>query len=185
VARLGEQASAESLEGSVAMTALGRVLRWLLVGVAMVALAAVAGCAKPDAAIPGEPDASSQPASTPGAAQPTLVATDWQCTAYASADEALVDVLAGTMVTARFEDGVVRGSTGVNTYEGGYTIHGAKLEVDPAFQVTERGGSPEAMDQESAFLAVIGRTKGYTIEDGILTLTDKTGMRLATFEVAN
>lgn len=166
------------------MTALGRVLRWMFVGVAVLALVSVSGCGKPDAARPTEPDASVPPASTPGAARPKLVATDWQCTAYASGDEALVEVLAGTTVTARFEDGVVHGSTGVNTYEGGYTIHGAKLEVDPAFQVTERGGTPEAMDQESAFLAVIGRTKAYAIEGGVLTLTDEAGMRLATFEVA-
>ncbi|HET6352591.1 MAG TPA: META domain-containing protein [Coriobacteriia bacterium] len=166
------------------MTAFGRVARWMLIGVSITVLVLVSGCAKGDAVKPVEPGVSKPPVNKPVAAQPKLEATDWECTGYANADEALVEVISGTAVTTRFEDGVVHGSTGVNTYEGGYTIDGTRLEIDPAFQVTERGGSPEAMDQESAFLAVIGRTKGYSIEGGVLTLTDAAGLRLATFEVA-
>ncbi len=162
-------------------------LRLALTALTMVLVAAAlaaAGCVGPDT-----PTSSSDPVTTPGkvteqpASEPVaLEGADWTVTAYSNAEEALVPVIAGTKVTARFEDGTLKGDTGVNIYEGSYDMDGDSLALDPAFQVTERAGSPEAMDQEGAYLAALGRTKVYRIEDGVLTLFDEEGVRLVTFE---
>jgi len=111
----------------------------------------------------------------------TLERTDWVCTGYNNGQEAFVSIVADTEITARFEEGVLSGSAGVNNYNGKYTVDGAKLSIDSAIASTMIAGEPEAMDQESAYLATLPDVVSYKIQDNILTLYGAGGLRLVTY----
>lgn len=168
------------------MKAWARVAVLIIIFPAVLALLCLTGCSRPD-----EPTSvdisgvtSEKPAEAPVPQGPPVEGTDWSCTGYSDGEGALVPVIDETTVTIRFDAGAFRGDTGVNTYSGRYVLGDETLVIDPALQLTERGGSPEEMDQESAYLAAIGQSKDYTLEDGVLTLIGEAGLRLATFEVA-
>ena len=112
---------------------------------------------------------------------PELERTDWVCTGYNNGQEAFVSIVADTEITARFEEGVLSGSAGVNNYNGKYTVDGTKLSIDSAIASTMIAGEPEAMDQESAYLATLPDVVAYKIQDNILTLYGAGGLRLVTY----
>lgn len=112
-----------------------------------------------------------------------LEGTGWTCTGYNNGQEAFVSIAAGTEMTARFESGELSGSTGVNTYRGPYTLSGTTLRIG-ALSATEKAGEPEAMEQESAYLATMPLVARYEIEGTTLTLLSAEGLRLATYSAA-
>jgi heat shock protein HslJ len=74
------------------------------------------------------------------------------------------DVLAGTEVIATFEDGTVSGSTGCNSYGGGYTLDGSAIAIGPV-AVTEMACLDPAgvMEQEQRYLSFLGDVTGYSV----------------------
>ena len=61
------------------------------------------------------------------------------------------------------------GFSGVNRYFGGYEKDGDKLKFG-ALAGTRMAGPPEAMQAESAFLAVLASVSQWQIADGVLAL---------------
>lgn len=89
---------------------------------------------------------------TPTPAPLTLEGTPWQWEA----------ALAGSSVTARFEGGIVSGSGGCNSYNGGYELAGQSLTVGP-LTTTGLACEDDLMTQETTFLAALQGTRGYEI----------------------
>jgi heat shock protein HslJ len=75
-----------------------------------------------------------------------------------------VDVLAETEVSATFEDGTLSGSTGCNSYRGGYALDGPAIAIGPV-AVTEMACLDPAgvMEQEQRYLGLLGDVVGYSV----------------------
>ena len=87
----------------------------------------------------------------------------------------LQPVLENSDVSATFDsaEGRVTGTAGCNQYFGGYEVEdGSKIEISEI-------GNTEMwceglMDQETAFLAILGDVVNYAVKDGKLSLTSGT-----------
>lgn len=87
-----------------------------------------------------------------------------------------------TIITARFADGRMSGSTGVNTYSGPYTAStGGGFSAGP-FERTEMAGPERAMRAESGYMALLQRAASYKTTDGRLTLYGSGQNELLIFE---
>lgn len=103
----------------------------------------------------GSMEAGSQPAALEG--------TSWRLQYYNKNQP-----LAGHEPTISFEDGQAGGTTGCNSYGGGYELDGSQLSFSGMF-MTEMW-CEGLMEQESAYLALLGQAEGYQILDGVLTI---------------
>lgn len=84
---------------------------------------------------------------------------------------------AGANVDALFEDGKVRGSSGVNTYRGSGKISGANLTVSNLSSTLMAG--PEAlMDLERSYLANLHEASSFTGSGSGLTIFDRSGNKI-------
>ena len=72
----------------------------------------------------------------------------------------------------------VRGHSGVNSFFGPYALDGKSLRVEN-LALTRMAGSPELMQQESAFTSAIQAARSYRIAAEELQLFDGTGATLA------
>jgi heat shock protein HslJ len=116
-----------------------------------------------------ESSVTPSPGQTLGA-QPTggadLAGTSWVLTGgpFTSGDPA------ASGITLEFADTDLSGSSGVNTYFGGYTSSSdGSLQIG-ALASTEMAGDPDAMALEQEYLTALQSIFGYTIADGTLTL---------------
>lgn len=111
----------------------------------------------------------------------TLVGPTWELTGYNNGRNAVQSVLAGTTSTATFgADGRINGSAGCNTYMGPYQSDGQSLTIGPLATTRMLCAQP-VMDQETAFLAALGKATHYQFESGRLVLRDASGATQATF----
>ncbi len=73
------------------------------------------------------------------------------------------------------QDGSVTGSTAVNRYSGKAEIEGQTIQFGP-LAMTRRAGPKPLMDQESRFVAALGKVSRFRIEQtGLLYLSDSEG----------
>lgn len=131
-------------------------------------LALVSACAARGA----KPQSDAAPASRP------LAGTEWR----------LVDVGGrvaiggnGTRVPFLSFDATtssVQGHSGVNSFRGPYALDGKSLRVEN-LAMTRMAGSPELMQQESAFTSAIHAARSYRIAAEELQLLDGGGATLA------
>lgn len=104
----------------------------------------------------------------PGGAN--LGGSSWVLTSLAG------DVLiGGAEATARFTDGQVSGSTGCNSYSGGYTQDGSAITVAENMVMTARGCEPAIMDQESAYVIALAAARRFSIVGAELTIETDAG----------
>lgn len=83
--------------------------------------------------------------------------------------------VAGSTITAGFgADGRVSGSSGCNSYGASYEVSGSSLTIGQATS-TLMACDEALMQQESAYLAALASTTGYTISGDQLTLRDASG----------
>jgi heat shock protein HslJ len=116
----------------------------------------------------------------PPAPEP-LVGTTWTLDSLYTAD-AVSSVIAGTTITAVFgEDGRVSGSAGCNNYFGSYTVTGSSLPISSVGSTKMYCQGTGIMQQESTYLASLGRTAGFTINGNRLSLADANGTTLLSF----
>jgi heat shock protein HslJ len=114
--------------------------------------------------------------------QVALEGTSWVADAYNNGREAVVSVLVGTEITARFEGGRLSGSAGCNTYMTSYTVSGNRIEIGPAASTRMLCASPMGvMEQEAAYLAALPMANVYRIEGDRLILETTDGARVASF----
>ncbi len=85
----------------------------------------------------------------------------------------LKEVLTNTNITAEFvsSEGTVKGSTGCNSYFGGYVLEGSQLSIPGPIAITEMYcAEPEGvMDQEREYLLILELSDSFGIDgDGLI-----------------
>lgn len=78
-------------------------------------------------------------------------------------------------ITARFDDGEISGSSGVNTYSGPVTVGADGSFSAGPLSATEMAGSASAMRAEAAFMTLLTDAASYEVTDSTLTLRDEGG----------
>lgn len=109
---------------------------------------------------------------------------DWTLSRYlAPGSEELVAVPFDVEATLRLDSGMVSGSGGCNTFGGSYTIDGTSLTFPDDLTRTLSLCEEEIQAIEDVYLDALPQVAGWTIEDGVLRLSDAADVPLLTFEV--
>ncbi len=88
-------------------------------------------------------------------------------------------VLAETAPTATFAEGDVKGSAGCNTFSGGYEIDGESLTMGPFASTQMFCEEPSgAMDQEVAYLGLLGEAESFSVNGDELVIQAGDGRRI-------
>ena len=88
-------------------------------------------------------------------------------------------------ITAKFADGQISGTSGVNTYGGQYKTGPGNAFSVGTLASTEMAGPERAMRAEGAYMTLLAQAKSYKIADGKLTLYDKGANESLIFEAAS
>ena len=91
--------------------------------------------------------------------------------------------VAGRTVTADFADGQVGGDAGCNSYGGSYNTTGNRLSTSDLFSTLMACPEQGVMDQESAYLKLLGDAASYQVNGSQLVITTSGGETL-TFTAA-
>jgi heat shock protein HslJ len=84
-----------------------------------------------------------------------------------------VQPLAGTVLTAIFDDGSLSGTSGCNSYFTSYAVDADSIGVGPIGSTMAFCSEPVGvMDQESAYLSLLERADRYERDDDRLTLLE-------------
>ncbi len=95
-----------------------------------------------------------------------LDGTSWKLSAFGKTSP-----IPGTTVTASFEEGQIRGSTGCNTYFGSYQIRGDKISIGEMGWTEMACLTPEGvMDQEQKFVGILGDAQTFNLVGGQLLI---------------
>jgi len=123
-----------------------------------------------------------QPTPTPVPSGPIeLAGTKWLLIRYLSPDGALFTVPAAVTPIAEFSADVMSGNAGCNTFNGGYSIDGDNLRLDPMNSTQVACEEPIA-SVENAYLAALGVVdKVAFLQDGNLQLWDSEGKTTLVF----
>ena len=112
-----------------------------------------------------------------------LVGPNWLLDFYNNGDGAFVSVLAGTEISAQFDEkGYLSGSAGCNTYNSTYVIETNSITIASASVTRMACESPEGiMEQEQRYLAALEQAATFEIRGNNLIFTDSNGVRLFSF----
>lgn len=112
-----------------------------------------------------------------------LSATSWVLDSYDNGQGAIVQVLAGTQITADFSsDGKLTGSAGCNTYNATYTVDGDKVTIGPAATTMMACSEPQGiMEQETAYLQALNKAVTYRNLAIAMVLFDANGLPVARY----
>ncbi len=109
------------------------------------------------------------------APEPRLSGTGWTLTGYVH-NGTPVQALTTTKVTLDFgKEGKISGTAGCNHYFASYEVKGTAITIGQAGSTMMYCGEPGVMDQESAYLTLLGQAKTIVVEGDRLTLADAKG----------
>ena len=129
------------------------------------------------AAVPATISAQDEPLVTPEG-------VEWTLTSYYDEDTAeSVSLPFDSDASLRLQDGVAAGSGGCNQFNGSYEIDGSSLRFSEEMGVTLALCEADVQMIEDAYLAALGRVDAWTIDAGVLELSDDFGNVILTFEV--
>lgn len=112
----------------------------------------------------------------------TLSDSSWHLTGLNNARDAVVSVVADTVITAMFNaDGTLAGSSGCNTYRATWATDADHIEIGPPIGTKKMCEGEGVMEQEARYLAVLGVVKTYQIDASTLELFDDEGARQLAF----
>ena len=116
-------------------------------------------------------------------AVPTTISdSSWHLTGLNNAAEAVVSVVADTVISAMFNaDGTLAGSSGCNTYRATWTTDAGHIEIGPPIGTKKLCEAEGVMEQEARYLEVLGVVKTYQIDASALVLFDDEGARQLAF----
>ena len=110
----------------------------------------------------------------PPGADDALDGSSWELVTYGETKP-----IAGTSITATFEDGQVSGSAGCNTYFGSYQVSGDKMRVGDMAMTEMACLEPEgAMEQEQVFAETMRDAQTFRLADGELQIIGADGEAL-------
>jgi heat shock protein HslJ len=107
----------------------------------------------------------------------------WEATAYYTGN-AVQSVLAGTSLTADFEEQQVTGESGCNTFRGPYETSGGRITIGPLVSTKKACRDDALMTQEQHYLAALELAANYRVTGSRLELFRADGGIAATFERA-
>jgi heat shock protein HslJ len=115
-----------------------------------------------------------------GSQSQDVAGTTWTVTGYNNGKQAVVSILAGTMLRMAFGvNGSLSGSAGCNTFVASYTAMDEDLTIGPAAVSRKTCARPEQiMEQEAAFLVAMGQAARSRIEGERLELRSSAGALL-------
>jgi heat shock protein HslJ len=115
------------------------------------------------------------------APEPRLSGTGWTLTGYVH-NGTPVQALTTTKVTLDFgNDGQITGTAGCNHYFASYEVKGTAITIGHSGSTMMYCGEPGVMDQESAYLTLLGHAKIIVVESDRLTLSDAKGTTILMF----
>jgi heat shock protein HslJ len=162
---------------------------FLLVGLLLVSCASAATQpAETQPAATVEPVTTTPPTEEPGPATEApqdagLTGQVWYLESYLDAQGAMTALLPGSQVTAEFSpDGRVGGSSGCNSYSGGYEVDGDQIKFGPLASTMMACMEPAGlMDQEAAYLQNLGQAASFRVLDGRLEMLNPAGQATLVF----
>lgn len=115
-----------------------------------------------------------------------LAGTSWEATGYNNGRQAVVSLLAGTAITARFSpDGRLSGNAGCNDYAGAPELEGETIAIGPLRTSRKFCQQPDGlMEQERLYLAALQTAASYRIEGRTLELRTGDGTLAVKFRRA-
>lgn len=117
----------------------------------------------------------------PVPAGPALDGTQWILTGYLS-NGTFLQPRNGTMVSMEFgNDRRITGSAGCNHYFAAYEMKGTAVTIGQAATTLMYCTGPGVMEQESAYLALLGQAASATAGNETLVFADATGIRILSF----
>jgi heat shock protein HslJ/uncharacterized membrane protein len=122
--------------------------------------------------------ASGQPLAFQAEPEPTLEGVTWKVTGFNNGRQAVVSAITGTTLTLTFENGMVRGSSGCNTFRAPYTSEGNRLSIGAAATTRKMCPAEGVMEQEQKFLAALSTAQVWTVESGTLDVHRADGERV-------
>lgn len=110
--------------------------------------------------------------------EPTLEGVVWKVTGFNNGRQAVVSAVTGTTLTMTFENGMVRGSSGCNTFRAPYKSEGNRLSIGAAVTTRKACGAEGVMEQERQFLAALKTSQTWAVESGTLDVHRADGERV-------
>jgi heat shock protein HslJ len=94
--------------------------------------------------------------------------------------------LANTEVTLSFNEGILGGNAGCNSYGGDYVVGpGGALQIGDVFRTLMACLEPDGvMEQEEAYLSTLERGNSYVIDGDTLIIMDAAGVSILIFNRA-
>jgi len=114
---------------------------------------------------------------------PMTVEGDWVLRMLNNGRGGVTNLIEGTTITARFEEGAIAGSGGCNRYRASYEIEGDRIHISPGMGTRKACTEPPGvMDQEGQFLSLFERAARCEVTDGTtLDIRDEEGATLLQF----
>jgi heat shock protein HslJ len=110
-----------------------------------------------------------------------LNGSSWTLAAYTQNGTSM-PALNGTTVTLIFDkEGSITGSAGCNHYCASYGLKGSAITIGQAGSTEMYCTAPGIMEQESSYLALLGRAASVSAGDTTLTLADAQGEEILSF----
>jgi heat shock protein HslJ len=111
---------------------------------------------------------------------PRLDGVTWEVTGFNNGRQAVVGVLADTMVQLAFDERAVYGLAGCNRFRAAYSIDGNTISIEPPAATRMFCGGEGVMEQEQQFLAALASATTWSIERGMLDMHREDGERVLT-----
>ena len=116
-------------------------------------------------------------------AVPTTIDGNWNLLMLNNGKGGVVSLVEGTVITARFEEGAIAGTSGCNRYRASCELGDGQIKIGPGMGTRKACSEPPGiMEQERRFLSLFEHAARYEITDGTtLDLYDEGGARLLQF----
>ena len=114
------------------------------------------------------------------APEPRLEGVIWEVTGFNNGRQAVVGTLSGTKLTLAFQEGVVHGQAGCNTFRATFKRDGNRLVIGPTAATRMACAGDGVMQQEREFLAALETATLWTVQDGMLDMHRADGERVLT-----
>lgn len=114
------------------------------------------------------------------APEPKLEGVTWKVTGFNNGRQAVVGTLSGTKLTLSFQDGMVQGHSGCNTFRATFRRDGDHLVIGPTAATRMTCAGDGVMQQEREFLATLETATLWTVQDGMLDMHRADGERVLT-----
>jgi hypothetical protein len=106
---------------------------------------------------------------------------EWHLTSYA-VDDALATVPWFVDATLVLEDGTAAGAAGCNRFSTSYALEDATLTFEPTVAMTRKACPDPQAAVEDGYMASLPAVSAWTIDDDVLTLSDRAGEAVLRFE---